>query len=64
MQRKNYNKREKIASTLFDVIKYILTVIVIGSIFNKFDYNYMLIGFCLSMGLGVIAYFITPEKED
>ncbi|MEW6618654.1 MAG: hypothetical protein AB1422_04795 [bacterium] len=62
--KKRYNKKEKIANTLFDVIKYILTVIVIGSIFNKFDYKYIVIGVCLAVVLGVIAYIITPEKEE
>jgi len=64
MGRKRYNKREKIANTFFDVIKYILTVIVIGGIFNKFDYKYLGIGVCLAVILGVIAYIITPEKEE
>ncbi len=35
MKVKNYNKRDKIATTLFDVIKYTLTIIVIGNVLDK-----------------------------
>ncbi|MEK7275683.1 MAG: hypothetical protein AAB296_05175 [Candidatus Desantisbacteria bacterium] len=61
---KNYNKRDKIANTLFDVIKYTLTIIVVGNIFDKFNWQQALIGFSLAMGVGIIAYFIAPEMED
>lgn len=60
----NYNKRDKISSTLFEVIKYILTIIVIGNIFEKINWQQALLGFLLAMGIGVVASFITPEKED
>lgn len=60
----NYNKRDKISSTLFEVIKYILTIIVIGNIFEKINWQQALLGFILAMGIGVVAFFITPEKED
>lgn len=61
---KNYNKREKIANVLFDVVKYVLTIIIIGNIFGKFNWFQMLLGFVLALGVGVTAYFITPEKES
>lgn len=58
----NYNKRDKISSTLFEVIKYILTIIVIGNIFEKINWQQALLGFILAMGIGIVASFITPEK--
>jgi len=61
---RNYNRRNKIANTFFDVIKYILTVIVIGNVFGQFDWQQVLIGLILSACLGIIAYFIAPEKEE
>ncbi|MFH1097957.1 MAG: hypothetical protein ABH886_09645 [Candidatus Desantisbacteria bacterium] len=64
MKVENYNKRDKIASTLFDVIKYILTIVVIGNVLDKFNWQQALIGFISVMGIGIIAYIITPEKED
>ncbi|MEW6103784.1 MAG: hypothetical protein AB1630_08255 [bacterium] len=64
MEIKNYNRRNKISTTLFDVIKYLLTIIVIGNILERFDLKGALAGFVLTIGIGIIAYFITPEEED
>ncbi len=61
---KNCNRRNKIANVLFDVIKYILTIIVIGNVFGKFNWQQALIGLMVAMSIGISAYFITPEKEE
>lgn len=61
---KNYNRRNKIANTLFDVIKYILTIIVIGNVFEKFNWQQVLIGLIIAISIGIFAYFIAPEKEE
>ncbi|MGQ0810787.1 MAG: hypothetical protein ACT4OO_06125 [Nitrospiraceae bacterium] len=60
-----HNKREKLANLLFDLAKYLLTVIGIGAILpeSKVALLNFLIGVFIAVALLVVALFITPEER-
>ncbi len=62
---RNMKRREKLADLLFDLAKYILTVVVVGGLLSgKFDFIYWFIGVLLSLALMVCAYFLTPQDKE
>ncbi|MFH1562910.1 MAG: hypothetical protein ABIF11_05780 [Nitrospirota bacterium] len=62
----NRKRREKLADLLFDLVKFILTMGIIGSIFTgTINFSYLIEGISVAFGLAAIAYFLTPkDKED
>lgn len=66
VRQAHHNKREKLAALLFDLVKYLLTVIGVGAILpdSKISMMTALIGFALTLGLLSLALVITPEKEE
>ena len=62
----NRKRREKLADLLFDLVKFILTVGVVGGIFtDTIKFPYLIVGVCCTFVLVSIAYFLTPkDKED
>ncbi len=49
---------------LVDVVKYLLTVIVIGNIFAKdFSIKITLVGMLLVIFIGIIAFFVIPNDK-
>lgn len=59
-------KREKIANLLFDLAKYLLTVIVAGGMFlgDAFDRKTVSVGFCLAVIMVIVAVIATPSHES
>jgi pyrroline-5-carboxylate reductase len=62
----HHNKREKLSSLLFDLVKYLLTVIGVGAILpdSKIAGWTALIGSAIAFMLLVIALFVTPEERS
>ncbi len=62
----HHNKREKLANLLFDLVKFLLTVIGIGAILpgSNISLQTALIGILIAfvvLGLGLV---ITPEEKE
>ena len=51
---------------LIDIVKYLMTVIVIGSIFaENINFKASVIGIIMAILIGIIAFFVIPnDKED
>jgi len=62
----HHNKREKLSSLLFDVAKYLLTVIGVGAILpeSKIGGWTALVGFLLAVALVIVALVVTPEVKE
>ncbi|OIP41012.1 hypothetical protein AUJ95_03905 [Candidatus Desantisbacteria bacterium CG2_30_40_21] len=62
----NRKRREKLADLLFDLVKFILTIGIVGSIFTgTFRFPYLIWGVLCTLVLVTSAYFLTPkDKED
>ena len=61
----NRKRREKLADLLFDLVKFILTVGVIGSIItDTFNPFYLAAGIICAILLMVIAYFLVPKDKE
>jgi hypothetical protein len=60
-----HNKREKLSSLLFDLAKYLSTVIGVGAILpeSKISVGNLLIGVSLAVVILVAAVIITPEQR-
>jgi hypothetical protein len=62
---KNYNRREKVGTLLFDLVKYLLTLIVLGSVFAKVvNWKQAIAGFLLAMIIFGFAFYITPPEKE
>ena len=62
----NRKRREKLADLFFDLVKFILTIGVVSSIFTgNFKFSYLIGGISGAFVLAASAYFLTPkDKED
>jgi len=61
----NRKRREKLADLLFDLVKFILTVGVIGSIIGEtFKPLFVITGFVSGTFLTTIAYFVIPKDKE
>ncbi len=62
---KNRKRREKLADLLFELVKYILTVVVVSGLFaEKFSFLYWFLGVFSSLTIIVVAYFLTPQDKE
>ncbi|GAB5046474.1 hypothetical protein [Thermodesulfovibrio sp. TK110] len=58
-------RRKILGSMLFDVVKYLLTAIVITGLFSeKLTYLIVFTGLLLAFIIGIIAFFIIPEDKE
>ena len=66
MKRAHHNKREKLSTLLFDLVKYLLTVIGVGAIIpdSKISIGTALVGITISLVVLMFALFITPEDKE
>jgi len=61
----NRKRREKLADLFFDLVKFILTVDVIGSLITgTFKPLLVIIGFIGGILLATIAYFLIPKDKE
>ncbi|MEW6607879.1 MAG: hypothetical protein AB1414_10595 [bacterium] len=61
----NRKRREKLADLFFDLVKFILTVGVIGSLITgTFKPIYAITGLITSTFLVVFAYFLIPKDKE
>ena len=60
------DKRKIFGQMLVDIVKYLMTVIVIGSIFaENINFKASVIGIIMAIFIGIIAFFVIPnDKED
>jgi len=65
VKRQHHHKREKLSSLLFDLVKYLLTVIGVGAILpdSKIAGWTALVGSFIAFVLLVIALLVTPEER-
>lgn len=66
MKEPHHNKREKLSSLLFDLVKYLLTVVGVGAILpeSKFSFETVMTGLITAAVLLTAAWVITPEKRE
>lgn len=58
-------RRKILGSMLFDVVKYLLTAIVITGLFSeKLTNIVVLTGLLLAFLIGTIAFFIVPKDKE
>lgn len=58
-------RRKILGSMLFDVVKYLLTAIVITGLFSEKLTNWIvLLGLLLSFLIGTIEFFIIPKDNE
>ena len=62
----NYKKREKLSTLLFDLVKYLLTVIGVGAIIpeSNISLGTALIGMFIALVILTLALVITPEEME
>ena len=62
----HHNKREKVAGLLFDLSKYLLTVVGVGAILpdSKIGGWVAIAGFSVAFVLLAIAVIVTPEERN
>jgi hypothetical protein len=59
---KNRKKREKLGELFFDLCKYSGAIIVIGKLINReIGLVEFTIGIIISIGLGLMGYYIAPK---
>jgi small-conductance mechanosensitive channel len=65
VKQAHHNKREKLATLLFDLVKYLLTVIGVGAILpeSKISLATALIGLLITLVILTFAVIITPEER-
>lgn len=66
MKGRYHNKREKLAALLFDLVKYLLTVIGVGTILpeSKISAWTLVTGLLLAGVLLALAMVIAPEERN
>lgn len=58
-------KRKVFGQMLVDVVKYLLTMIVIGNLFAKKMNIYLsLIGIAIAICIGFIAFYVIPDDKE
>jgi hypothetical protein len=58
----NRKRREKLGNLFFDLVKFILTAVVIGGfLIDTIKFPHIVYGLIISTILMIIAYFITPK---
>jgi hypothetical protein len=64
MKIKNYNKREKLANLLFELVKYLLTVVGVGAVIpeSPISFETAFSGIALATILLCFALVTTPEE--
>ncbi len=62
----HHNKREKLANLLFDLVKYLLTVIGVGAILpsSNISFKTALIGILIAFVVLGFALMMTPEEKE
>ena len=62
----HHNKREKLSTLLFDLVKFLLTVIGVGAIIpdSKISIGTALVGIIISLVVLMFALIITPEDKE
>ncbi|MCM8784142.1 MAG: hypothetical protein NC818_05170 [Candidatus Omnitrophica bacterium] len=62
---KYYFRRIELGKMFIDVAKYIVTIIVIGTLFSeKINLRILVLGICLALAMGIIGFLTLPLKED
>jgi hypothetical protein len=62
---KNRERRKEVARVFFDVAKYLLTTIAVGSLFTEQVHVLSaIIAIVLSFGILFLAYFVTPRDKE
>jgi len=62
---KYYNRRKEIGKMLVDVVKYIITIVIIGSLLTeKLTAEMALLGTMASLGFLIVAFFVIPPDKE
>jgi small-conductance mechanosensitive channel len=66
VKSRHQTKREKLSALLFDLVKYLLTVIGVGAILpeSKISMGTALIGMGIAFVILTLALIITPEDTE
>ena len=66
MKQRHHNRRKKVSDLLFDLVKYLLTVIGIGAVLpdSKLSTVTVVFGLLFTLVILVVALMITPEERD
>ena len=66
MKSRHQKKREKLSALLFDLVKYLLTVIGVGAILpeSKISTGAALIGIGIAFVILTLALIMTPEEVE
>jgi len=66
VRSRHQKKREKLSALLFDLVKYLLTVIGVGAILpeSKIAVGTALIGMAIAFVILTLALIITPEETE
>jgi len=66
VKHRHHNRRKKVSDLLFDLVKYLLTVIGVGAILpdSKLSTATVVIGSLITLVILVGALLITPEERD
>jgi hypothetical protein len=66
VKNKHHNRRKKVSDLLFDLVKYLLTVIGVGAVLpdSKLSTATVVIGSLITLVIFVGALLITPEERD
>ena len=58
-------RRRKLGEMLLDITKYIVTIVIIGSVIgDKVHIHTIVIGMVLAIVSGIIGYFLLPPTEE
>jgi hypothetical protein len=59
------DKRKIFGQMFVDIVKYLMTVIVIGSIFaENINFKASIIGIIMAILIGIMAFFVMPNDEE
>lgn len=66
MKPRHHNRRKKVSDLLFDLVKYLLTVIGAGAVLpdSKLSTARVVAGLLFTLVILVVALLVTPEERD
>jgi small-conductance mechanosensitive channel len=66
VKQRHHNRRKKVSDLLFDLAKYLLTVIGVGAVLpeSKLSTTTVVFGLALTLVILIVGLLITPEERD